>query len=59
MWDGPLERPLDVCGLYGGGGGGAEEPPVGGLLEDGGGFTELWGGAGPLLGVGGRGFSLL
>lgn len=46
-----------MCGLYGGGGGGAEEPPVGGLLEDGG-FTLL-GGAGPLPGVGGRGFSLL
>lgn len=56
-WDGPLETPPDVCGLYGGGGGGAEEPPVGGLLEDRG-FTLL-GGAGPLPGVGGRGFSLL
>lgn len=58
MWEGPLEKPDVVCGLYGGGGGGAEEPPVGGLLEDGGGFTELEG-VGPLLGVGGRGFSLL
>lgn len=53
-----METPPDVCGLYGGGGGGAEEPPVGGLLEDGAGFAEL-GRAGPLLGVGGRGFSLL
>lgn len=31
---------------------------MGGLLEDDGGFTEL-GGVGPLLGVGGRGLSLL
>lgn len=46
VWDGPLEMPPDVWGLYGGGGGGAEEPPVAGLWEDGG-FKEL-GGVGPL-----------
>lgn len=54
-----METLPDACGLYGGGGGGAEEPPaVGGLLEEEVGFMEL-GGAGALLGVGGRGFSLL
>lgn len=54
-WDGPLE--MIRCDLYGGGGGGAEEPPVG-LLEDRDGFPELEE-AGSLLGIGGRGFSLL
>lgn len=56
-----METLVDVWGLYGGGGGGAEEPPVGGRLEDGGGAGLAEGpwGVGPLLGVGGRGFSLL